>query len=129
MLGAFQLFNGNPGSLVSILIAGGITYYLFQPEVKAAFGRHLAVVAQSRIGNQVVIRASAELRAALDSLADEAGLLQRALFGQVLDVGGSLDPIEVVGREQELGQQALRLGAKALALRLGTQLDAEVPGL
>jgi len=39
VLGAFQLFNGNPGSLVSILIAGGITYYLFQPEVKAAFGR------------------------------------------------------------------------------------------
>ena len=39
VLGAFQLFNGNPGSLVSIAIAGGITYYLFQPEVKAAFGR------------------------------------------------------------------------------------------
>ena len=39
VLGAFQLFNGNAGSLVSILIAGGITYYLFQPEVKAAFGR------------------------------------------------------------------------------------------
>ena len=39
VLGVFQLFNGNPGSLVSILIAGGITYYLFQPEVKAAFGR------------------------------------------------------------------------------------------
>ena len=39
VLGVFQLFNGSPGSIVSILIAAGITYYLFQPEVKAAFGR------------------------------------------------------------------------------------------
>jgi hypothetical protein len=39
VLGVVQLFNGSPGSVVSILIAAGITYYLFQPEVKAAFGR------------------------------------------------------------------------------------------
>ena len=39
VLGVFQLFNGNPGAIISILIAGGITYYLFQPEIKAAFGR------------------------------------------------------------------------------------------
>ncbi|HEX2519296.1 MAG TPA: hypothetical protein VHK04_07135 [Castellaniella sp.] len=39
VLGVFQLFNGSPGSIVSILIAAGITYYLFQPEVKTAFGR------------------------------------------------------------------------------------------
>jgi hypothetical protein len=39
VLGVVQLFNGSPGAVVSILIAGGITYYLFQPEVKAAFGR------------------------------------------------------------------------------------------
>ena len=39
VLGAFQLFSGDVGSIVSILIAAGITYYLFQPEVKAAFGR------------------------------------------------------------------------------------------
>lgn len=39
VLGVFQLFNGSPGSVVSILIAAGITYYLFRPEVKAAFGR------------------------------------------------------------------------------------------
>jgi hypothetical protein len=39
VLGVFQLFNGQPGSIISIAIAAGITYYLFRPEVKAAFGR------------------------------------------------------------------------------------------
>jgi uncharacterized membrane protein (DUF2068 family) len=39
VLGLFQLFNGQPGSIISIAIAAGITYYLFQPEIKAAFGR------------------------------------------------------------------------------------------
>jgi len=39
VIGAYWLFNGSSSSLVSILIAGGITYYLFQPQVKAAFGR------------------------------------------------------------------------------------------
>ena len=39
VLGVFQLIGGNPGSIISILIAAGITYYLFQPEIKTAFGR------------------------------------------------------------------------------------------
>ena len=39
VLGLFQLINGNAGSLLSIVIAGAITYYLFRPEIKAAFGR------------------------------------------------------------------------------------------
>lgn len=39
VLGVVQLFSGDFSAIVSILIAGGITYYLFQPEVKAAFGR------------------------------------------------------------------------------------------
>ena len=43
VLGLFQLINGNAGSLLSIVIAGAITYYLFRPEIKAAFGRTLAL--------------------------------------------------------------------------------------
>lgn len=39
VLGVFQLINGQPGAIVSIAISAGITYYLFRPEVKAAFGR------------------------------------------------------------------------------------------
>jgi hypothetical protein len=39
VLALFQLINGNTGALLSIVIAGAITYYLFRPEIKAAFGR------------------------------------------------------------------------------------------
>ena len=39
VIGLFQLINGQAGSIVGIAIAAGITYYLFQPSVKAAFGR------------------------------------------------------------------------------------------
>jgi hypothetical protein len=39
VLGLFQLINGNAGALLSIVIAGAITYYLFRPEIKGAFGR------------------------------------------------------------------------------------------
>ncbi len=39
VLGLFQLIGGNFGAIVSIAIAGAITYYLFQPEVQRAFGR------------------------------------------------------------------------------------------
>jgi len=39
VVGLFQLINGQAGSVVGIAIAAGITYYLFQPGIKAAFGR------------------------------------------------------------------------------------------
>ncbi len=39
VLGLYQLISGNTGSLLSIAIAAAITYYLFRPEIRAAFGR------------------------------------------------------------------------------------------
>jgi uncharacterized membrane protein (DUF2068 family) len=39
VLGIFNIINGDLSAIVSIAIAGGITYYLFRPEVQAAFGR------------------------------------------------------------------------------------------
>jgi hypothetical protein len=39
VLGLFQLIGGNWGSIVSIAIAAAIAYYLFRPEIQAAFGR------------------------------------------------------------------------------------------
>jgi hypothetical protein len=39
VIGLFQLINGSTGALLSIVIAGAITYYLFRPEIKGAFGR------------------------------------------------------------------------------------------
>jgi hypothetical protein len=39
VLGLFQLFNGQGGAIFSIAIAAIITYYLFRPEIQAAFGR------------------------------------------------------------------------------------------
>ena len=39
VLGVFDLFGGNFGAIVSIAISGAIAYYLFRPEIKAAFGR------------------------------------------------------------------------------------------
>jgi hypothetical protein len=39
VLGLFNLIQGDTGSIVSIAIAGLITYYLFQPDVRAAFNR------------------------------------------------------------------------------------------
>ena len=39
VLGLFNLFNGSTGALVSIAVAALITWYLFQPDVRRAFGR------------------------------------------------------------------------------------------
>jgi hypothetical protein len=51
------------------------------------------------------VRPTAELRAAQHALADEACLLQRALFGDVLDVGRSLHPLRVGCREVDRWQR------------------------
>jgi uncharacterized membrane protein (DUF2068 family) len=39
VLGLYNLINGNSGAIVSIAVAAVITYYLFRPEIRAAFGR------------------------------------------------------------------------------------------
>ena len=39
VLGLYQLINGSSGALFSIAISAAITYYLFRPEIRAAFGR------------------------------------------------------------------------------------------
>jgi uncharacterized membrane protein (DUF2068 family) len=39
VLGLFNLFNGSGGAVLSIAIAVVITWYLFQPDVRRAFGR------------------------------------------------------------------------------------------
>jgi len=39
VLGLFSLINGQFSAILTIAIAAAITYYLFTPEVKAAFGR------------------------------------------------------------------------------------------
>ena len=39
MLGLFNIINGDFGSVISIALAGLITYYLFQPDVRAVFNR------------------------------------------------------------------------------------------
>jgi hypothetical protein len=39
VLNLFQLIGGNWGAIVSLAIAAAIAYYLFQPEIQAAFGR------------------------------------------------------------------------------------------
>lgn len=39
VIAVYQLINGVSGSFVSLAIAAVITYYLFRPEIRAAFGR------------------------------------------------------------------------------------------
>ena len=53
---------------------------------------------------------------AQDPLAPEAGLLQGALFRDVVDVGLGLDPLDLGVREEVPDQQALRLGTRDAAM-------------
>jgi hypothetical protein len=39
ILSALQLLGGDISQIISIAIAGGILYYLFQPGIRAVFGR------------------------------------------------------------------------------------------
>ena len=39
VMGLYNLFNGGSGAVISIALAAAITYYLFQPDVRRAFGR------------------------------------------------------------------------------------------
>jgi hypothetical protein len=39
VLNLFQLIGGNWGAIVSLAVAAAIAYYLFRPEIQAAFGR------------------------------------------------------------------------------------------
>src|SRR5262245_13788580 len=66
------------------------------------------------------------LRAADDAFAGEAGLLQRALLGDVLDVGTGLDPLDREQLEQQLGEQALGVAAVAMATGFRVEGDPDV---
>lgn len=39
VLGLYNLLSGGTGSIISIVLAAAITWYLFQPDVRRAFGR------------------------------------------------------------------------------------------
>ena len=91
-----------------------------------ARGGGSGVGAQPRVGHQVVPPAGPELRAPQHALAGETGLVQRALLGHVLDVGRGLDPVDLRGREQVVGQRALGPRAVAPAAVLLEQPDADV---
>ena len=56
-----------------------------------------------------------------DSLAGEAGALQRALLGDVLHVGLGLDPLGERGSEQVLGEGPLGRRAVAVPAVAGQQ--------
>lgn len=73
-----------------------------------------------------MVRAGAPLAATRHALAREAGLGQRALLGQVVDVGRRLDAVDVARREQPVGEQPLRLRAEAVAACGWEQLDPDV---
>ena len=75
-----------------------------------------------------MIPARAHLGAALDALAREAGLLERSLLGEVLDVGRCLDPVRIGGPEELVGELALGFAAVAMAARARDQRDPDVPG-
>src|SRR5438105_739916 len=87
----------------------------------------LPIPLEAAVGHEVVEAARAELRAARDPLADEAGLLETSLLRNVLHVGLGLHAVEARLREQPLRQLALRVGAESVPPGLGTQLDPDVP--
>src|SRR4051812_43710807 len=87
----------------------------------------LEVRAEQTVDSHVPAPALAELGAAEDAVAVEAGLLQGALLGEVVDVGAGLDAIQLGGGEEVLGEEPLGGGADASATRGHDQLDADVP--
>lgn len=44
VMGAISLAGGNFGSIVNIIIAGVIIYYMYRPHVKAYFGKQVHVI-------------------------------------------------------------------------------------
>src|SRR5207248_1352429 len=62
----------------------------------------LPILLEAAVGHEVVEAARAELRAARDPLADEAGLLETSLLRNVLHVGLGLHAVEARLREQPL---------------------------
>ena len=61
------------------------------------------------------------------ALAGEAGPLERALLGDVVDLGVGLDPVGGRGREQVAGQLALGCGAVARDRGARAAADADLP--
>ena len=68
--------------------------------------------------------ACAPLSTPEDPLPSEAGFLQRALLGDVVDVGAGLDPLDVEEPEQQLRQQPLCLGPRASGMSDSPMLSA-----
>jgi len=62
-------------------------------------GRWCGIIAETAVYRHVSPLAVSELRSAPDALADEPGLLQRPLLGEVLHVRSGLGPIGGRGRE------------------------------
>ena len=84
-------------------------------------------LAQPGVGDQVVVRAGAKLGAADNALAGEAGLLEGALLGEVVDIGLGLDAVGIGLLEQVVREQPLGDAAEAVAAGLGDERDADVP--
>src|SRR5438128_3787079 len=91
--------------------------------------RLVGVGAEAGVQHEVVEGAAAELGAAADALAGEAGLLEGARLGEVVDVGRGLDAVGAGRLEEPVGEQPLGLGAQALAAALGHEIDADHPRL
>jgi hypothetical protein len=77
-------------------------------------GREVEVAAHERILDEVEVVACSELRPSEYALPGEAGLLERSLLGDVVDVRAGLDALQRVQVEQKLGQEALRLRPVAM---------------
>src|SRR5439155_11192040 len=85
------------------------------------------VGAEPREDHEVVVAAGAELCAAGHAFAGEAGLLEGARLGEVVDVGRGLDAVGAGRREQPIGEDPLGLRTVALAAGTRRKLDAEHP--
>jgi hypothetical protein len=108
-VGSGQLVEGHPALLPGL---GALTRRSADEPTTAASGT-----------------AGAPLGAAQHPLEGEAGTVQRALLGEVVDVGARLHAVHGRRREQVVGQQSLRPAAVALSARRRAQGDADVEAL
>src|SRR5437899_10026767 len=81
---------------------------------------------QDRIDVQVMPTVGPCLRGPEYALAYEAGLFERSLFCDVLDVRGGLNSLDVCRGERVLGQLALSSRADASTASVRSQRDADV---
>ena len=84
------------------------------------------IIAETAVYRHVSPLAVSELRSAPDALADEPGLFQRPLLGEVLHVGSGLDPVRGGSREQVPGQQPAPRARVTEAVPVKGSRDARV---